>query len=64
MDTLTDRQQAGVSWLVDGLVNLMAWIAGEGSYALRRIQTGLVQNYALMMIAGVFVLLTVYLLVG
>jgi NADH-quinone oxidoreductase subunit L len=51
-------------YVVDGLVNLMAWIAGEGSYALRRVQTGLVQNYALMMIAGVFVLLTVYLLVG
>jgi NADH-quinone oxidoreductase subunit L len=50
--------------VVDGLVYLMAWIAGEGSYALRRVQTGLVQNYALMMIAGVFVLLTVYLLVG
>jgi NADH-quinone oxidoreductase subunit L len=51
-------------YVVDGLVNLTAWIAGEGSYALRRVQTGLVQNYALMMIAGVFVLLTVYLLVG
>jgi NADH-quinone oxidoreductase subunit L len=48
-------------YVVDGLVNLTGWIAGEGSYALRRIQTGLVQNYALMMIVGVFVLLTVYL---
>jgi NADH-quinone oxidoreductase subunit L len=51
-------------YVVDGLVNLTAWLAGEGSYALRRIQTGLVQNYAVMMIAGVFVLLTLYLLAG
>jgi NADH-quinone oxidoreductase subunit L len=51
-------------YIVDGLVNLLGWMAGEGSYALRRVQTGLMQNYALMMLAGVFVLLTVYLLAG
>ena len=51
-------------YIVDGVVNLLGWSAGEGSYAFRRIQTGLVQNYALMMLAGVFVLLTVYLLAG
>jgi len=51
-------------YVVDGVVNLSGWIAGEGSYAVRRIQTGLVQNYALMMIVGVFVLLTVYLFAG
>ena len=51
-------------YIVDGLVNLLGWSAGEGSYAFRRVQTGLVQNYALMMLAGVFVLLTVYLLAG
>jgi len=49
-------------YVVDGLVNLVALTAGAGSYALRRFQTGLVQNYALMMIAGLFVLLTLYLL--
>jgi NADH-quinone oxidoreductase subunit L len=51
-------------YIVDGAVNLLGWSAGEGSYAFRRVQTGLVQNYALMMLAGVFVLLTVYLLAG
>ena len=51
-------------YIVDGVVNLVGWSAGEGSYAFRRVQTGLVQNYALMMLAGVFVLLTVYLIAG
>lgn len=51
-------------YVVDGIVNLVGWSAGEGSYAFRRVQTGLVQNYALMILAGVFVLLTVYLLAG
>jgi len=49
-------------YVVDGLVNLLAWIASEGSLLLRRLQTGLVQNYALMMLAGVFVFLTLVLL--
>jgi NADH-quinone oxidoreductase subunit L len=48
-------------YVVDGLVNLVGWSAGEGSYGLRRIQTGLVQNYALLMVLGVFAFLTVYL---
>jgi NADH-quinone oxidoreductase subunit L len=48
--------------VVDGLVNLTVWSAGQGSAGLRRAQTGLVQNYALLMLAGVFVFLTVYLL--
>ena len=50
--------------VVDGAVNGVGGLASRGSYAFRRLQTGLVQNYALMMIAGVFVLLTVYLLAG
>jgi len=49
-------------YVVDGLVNLVGWTAGEGSYVLRRIQTGLVQNYALLMLIGVFTLVTLYLL--
>jgi len=48
-------------YVVDGLVNLVGWSAGESSYALRRVQTGLIQNYALLMLIGVFALLTVYL---
>jgi NADH-quinone oxidoreductase subunit L len=49
-------------YVVDGAVNLVGWSAGEGSLFLRRIQTGLVQNYALLMLVGVFVFLTVYLM--
>ena len=48
-------------YVVDGLVNLVGWTAGEGSFSIRRLQTGLVQNYALLMLVGVFVFLTVYL---
>jgi NADH:ubiquinone oxidoreductase subunit 5 (subunit L)/multisubunit Na+/H+ antiporter MnhA subunit len=47
---------------VDGLVNLGVWSTAQGSFGIRRVQTGLVQNYALLMVAGVFVFLTVYLL--
>jgi NADH-quinone oxidoreductase subunit L len=47
-------------YVVDGLVNLIGWVAGEGSYLLRRVQTGLIQNYALVMVFGVFALLTLY----
>jgi NADH-quinone oxidoreductase subunit L len=49
-------------YVVDGLVNFVGWTAGEGSFSVRRLQTGLVQNYALMMLVGLFVFLTVYLL--
>jgi NADH-quinone oxidoreductase subunit L len=48
--------------VVDGAVNAVAWAAGAGSLLLRRLQTGLLQNYALLMVAGVFVLLSLYLL--
>ena len=52
---LTDRT------VVDGLVNLVGWIVQESSLAFRRVQTGLVQNYALLMLFGVFVSVGVYL---
>ena len=48
--------------VVDGLVNLVGWTAGQGSFFVRRIQTGLVQNYALLMVFGVFAFLTIYLI--
>ena len=47
---------------VDGAVNATGWSAGEGSFLVRRRQTGLVQNYALAIILGVFGFLTMYLL--
>jgi NADH-quinone oxidoreductase subunit L len=49
--------------LVDGLVELVAAGAAGGGRLLRRTQSGLLQNYALAMIGGVFALLTFYLIV-
>ena len=54
---LTDRT------VVDGLVNLVGWMVQESSLAFRRLQTGLVQNYALLMLFGVFAFVSVYLFV-
>jgi len=48
-------------YVVDGLVNLLAWVAAEGSYVFRRGQTGLIQNYAVATLFGVFALVTGYL---
>jgi NADH-quinone oxidoreductase subunit L len=52
---LTDRR------VVDGAVNFVGWCTRESSYWFRRVQTGLVQNYALLMVFGVFVFVSVYL---
>jgi NADH-quinone oxidoreductase subunit L len=52
---LTDRS------VVDGLVNAVARAMEEASFSFRRLQTGLVQNYALLMLVGVFAFVTVYL---
>ena len=48
-------------FIVDGAVNGVAWTADQGSMALRRAQTGMVQNYALVMGGGIIVLAVVYL---
>jgi NADH-quinone oxidoreductase subunit L len=53
---LTDRT------IVDGAVNLVGWIAQESSHLFRRMQTGLVQNYALLMLFGVFAFVSIFLL--
>ena len=47
--------------VVDGLVNLVGWIVQESSLAFRRFQTGLVQNYAMLMLFGIFAFVSVYL---
>ncbi len=47
--------------VVDGLVNLAGSTAGKGSFLVRRLQTGLMQNYALLMVLGLFAFLTVFL---
>jgi NADH-quinone oxidoreductase subunit L len=53
---LTDRT------IVDGLVNLVGWSVQESSHAFRRLQTGLVQNYALLMLFGIFAFVSLYLI--
>ena len=52
---LTDR------FVVDGAVNLVGRTMQESSYWFRRLQTGLVQNYALLMLFGVFAFVSLYL---
>ncbi len=52
---LTDRT------IVDGMVNLVGRLCEEGSFWFRKIQTGLVQNYALLMLFGVFAFVSIYL---
>jgi NADH-quinone oxidoreductase subunit L len=54
---LTDRT------VVDGVVNFVGWVVQESSHGFRRVQTGLVQNYAMVMLFGIFAFVTVYLFV-
>jgi NADH-quinone oxidoreductase subunit L len=44
-------------YVVDGLVNLAAFVLDNLSYLFRSVQNGLVQHYALSMLFGVFVLI-------
>jgi NADH-quinone oxidoreductase subunit L len=48
-------------YIVDGLVNLVGSILQESSFIFRRVQTGLIQNYALLMLFGVFAFVSLYL---
>jgi NADH-quinone oxidoreductase subunit L len=50
-------------YIVDGLVNLVGSVLQESSFIFRRFQTGLIQNYALLMLFGVFALVSIYLVV-
>ncbi len=49
-------------YIVDGLVNLVGSILQESSFVFRRLQSGLIQNYALLMVFGVFAFVSLYLL--
>ena len=49
-------------YIVDGLVNLVGSVLQESSFVFRRLQTGLIQNYALLMLFGVFAFVSIYLL--
>ena len=48
-------------YVVDGIVNLVGGACREASYSLRRIQTGLIQNYVFATVLGVFAFVTLYL---
>jgi NADH-quinone oxidoreductase subunit L len=50
-------------YIVDGLVNLVGTVLEESSFLFRRLQTGLIQNYALVMVFGVFAFVSAYLFV-
>jgi NADH-quinone oxidoreductase subunit L len=50
-------------YIVDGAVNFLGRSAQESSFLFRRVQTGLIQNYALLMLFGVFAFVSIYLLV-
>jgi NADH-quinone oxidoreductase subunit L len=47
--------------VVDGVVNFVGRVIEEGSFWFRKLQTGLVQNYALWMLAGIFAFVSIYL---
>jgi NADH-quinone oxidoreductase subunit L len=54
---LTDRR------VVDGAVNFVGWVVQESSLSFRRVQTGLLQNYAMLMLFGIFAFVGIYLFV-
>jgi NADH-quinone oxidoreductase subunit L len=47
---------------IDRAVNGLAWLVGQAGEGLRRLQTGLVRNYALAMLVGVVAILVYFLL--
>jgi NADH-quinone oxidoreductase subunit L len=51
------------TYVVDGLVNFVGAVFEEASFLFRRAQTGLIQNYALVMLFGVFAFVSIYLFV-
>ena len=48
-------------YVVDGIVNLIGNTCREASFGFRRVQTGLIQNYAFATLFGVFAFVTWYL---
>ena len=51
-------------WVIDGFVNLMAFMVRLMSYPVRMVQTGLVQSYALMIVLGLLGFVAYYLVRG
>ncbi len=56
--TLVTSMASGLfdKYVVDGLVNLSGWLTARGSRLFRRVQSGFVSQYALVMAMGVFAL--------
>jgi len=50
------------SWVIDGLVNVLAFVVKIMSWPARIVQTGLVQNYAWFITVGVMAFMLYYLL--
>ena len=56
---------AGAAWafdihIIDGLVNRFGWAIKLGGGALRRVQTGVVGNYAFSIVAGLLLIMAIY----
>jgi len=51
-------------YVVDGLVNLIGWILQLGSRVFRRLQTGVVSQYAMVIAVGMLVLVFFYVVVA
>ncbi len=49
-------------WFVDGMVNLIGYGIKGSSWVFRKVQTGIVQNYAAAIILGTFILLSIFLI--
>ncbi|OGF51051.1 MAG: hypothetical protein A2231_04265 [Candidatus Firestonebacteria bacterium RIFOXYA2_FULL_40_8] len=45
--------------IVDGAVNGAGWIANKGGELLKQLQTGLVQNYILIAVSGLFIIVLI-----
>ena len=59
------RAFAGASWafdihIIDGIANRVGWLAVGAGSVLRRAQTGVVGNYALSVMVGLFAVLVLY----
>ena len=39
--------------VIDGIVNGSAWVAGQSGLIFRKLQNGLVQNYAIVIVVGI-----------
>jgi NADH-quinone oxidoreductase subunit L len=49
--------------VIDGALNNMASGFGKGSNIFRKVQTGLIQNYLLAIIIGIFIIITLTLFI-